>query len=504
MKKTVSLLLLFAVLLALFCACKKNGETQPTSSPEPTTWGLILDELPDIGKYKSADSPRMFDKYVDNLIPRSDYGELVPYLGAVADYFFNISDAAANDTTVKDGTFAETKGLFGLCRKDGTIVTDPVYASVQYCDGYYLLKKASVDTTYDPSDFRGNFYVVPKDGSSIFSFGKNVYVEYWGCGVFRAIYDCENNNEKYYSATGKLLLDNSDGNYFLTRFTNGVASLLFDGQTRFVDTSFKTLLTVPDAEMLSDNGYFAVLTDSGKYMIYKGTKPLSDRKFDKKPAYEKGYFLIRDGEYAVVLDEKLKEVSRFPVDPAEEEVYLYSANVLSVGGRLIDNSGKKLPYDKLSYIPELKMYVGGNYGGGEDGSVASCVVSKDFKTLYTAPKDWYITDFNIGRYVVLERSLDPANGEVYEYKLADTSDWSIVENVSPIDGFEGYSRPTEDGSHRSLFSGKDGKVLLTYSTFFAVSETSLGTLYFYDLDGYAYTTDADWNVLCRTTMNATD
>jgi len=102
----------------------------------------------------------MFDKYVDNLIPRSDYGELVPYLGAVADYFFNISDAAANDTTVKDGTFAETKGLFGLCRKDGTIVTDPVYASVQYCDGYYLLKKASVDTTYDLSDFRGNFYVV--------------------------------------------------------------------------------------------------------------------------------------------------------------------------------------------------------------------------------------------------------------------------------------------------------------------------------------------------------
>lgn len=62
MKKTVSLLLLFAVLLALFCACKKNETQQPTSSPEPTTWGLILDELPDIGKYKSADSPRMFDK----------------------------------------------------------------------------------------------------------------------------------------------------------------------------------------------------------------------------------------------------------------------------------------------------------------------------------------------------------------------------------------------------------------------------------------------------------
>ena len=86
MKKAVSILLLSAVLLTLFCACKKNGETQPTSSPEPTTWGLILDELPDIGKYKSADSPRMFDEYVDNLIPRSDYGELVPYLGSVVQY----------------------------------------------------------------------------------------------------------------------------------------------------------------------------------------------------------------------------------------------------------------------------------------------------------------------------------------------------------------------------------------------------------------------------------
>lgn len=504
MKKAVSLLLLFAVLLTLFCACKKNDETQPTASSEPTTWGFILDELPDIGKYKSADSPRMFDEYVDNLIPRSDYGELVPYLGTTADYFFNISAAAANDTTVKDGTFVKTKGLYGLCRKDGTIVTDPVYTSVQYCDGYYLLKKASVDTTYDLSDFRGSFYVVPKDGSSNFSFGKNVYVEYAGCGVFCAIYDFENSNEKYYSAAGKLLLDNSDGNYFLTRFTNGVARLFCDGQTRFVDTSFKTLLTVPDAEILSDDGYFAVLTDSGKYMIYKGAKPLSDRKFDKKPAYDNGYFLIRDGKYAVVLDEKLKEVSRFPVDPAEEDVYLCSANVLSVGGRLIDNSGKKLPYDALSYIPELKLYVGDNYGRGETGSVTSSIVSQDFKKLYTAPQDWYIPKDNIGKYIVLERSLDPVNGEVYEYKLADTSDWSIVENVSLIDGFEGYSRPTEDGSHRSLFSGKDGKVLLTYSTFFAVSETALGTLYFYDFDGYAYTADADWNVLCRTTMNLTD
>ena len=154
--------------------------------------------------------------------------------------------------------------------------------------------------------------------------------------------------------------------------------------------------------------------------------------------------------------------------------------------------------------PELKLYAGDNYRSGENGSVTSCVVSKGFKKLYTAPQDWFITNDNIGKYVVLERSLDPANGEVYEYKLADTSDWSIVENVSLIDGFEGYSLPTEDGSHRSLFSGKDGKVLLTYSTFFAVSETSLGTLYFYDLDGYAYTTDTNRNVLCRTTMNSTD
>ena len=216
MKKTVSLLLLFAVLLALFCACKKNGETQPTSSPEPTTWGLILDELPDIGKYKSADSPRMFDEYVDNLIPRSDYGELVPYLGSVVQY---------ENVKVEDVYMSEMiRGYYGLCTVDGVIVTDPVYDSIEYCDGYYLLEKC-----YRKDDLLlADYFLIPKDGSSMFEFPKKKSAFYCGDGVFGccdSLFESVAASEtSYYSATGKYLFT-VDENSVVSDFFNGTALL---------------------------------------------------------------------------------------------------------------------------------------------------------------------------------------------------------------------------------------------------------------------------------------
>ena len=216
MKKTVSLLLLFAVLLTLFCACKKNDETQPTSSPEPTTWGLILDELPDIGKYKSADSPRMFDKYVDNLIPRSDYGELMPYLGSVVQY---------ENVKGEDEYMSEMiRGYYGLCTVDGVIVTDPVYDSIEYCDGYYLLEKC-----YRKDDlYLADYFLIPKDGSSMFEFPKKKSAFYCGDGVFGccdSLFESVAASEtSYYSATGKYLFT-VDENSVVSDFFNGTALL---------------------------------------------------------------------------------------------------------------------------------------------------------------------------------------------------------------------------------------------------------------------------------------
>ena len=65
-------------------------------------------------------------------------------------------------------------------------------------------------------------------------------------------------------------------------------------------------------------------------------------------------------------------------------------------------------------------------------------------------------------------------------------------------------KKNEDGSGFSVVAPDDLSVIRTYDTFIDSVETSRGTLYVYDSDGYVWTVDSDWNVLCRTTMNLTD
>lgn len=497
MKRTLCLLFVFILALSL-CACKKDGGEQPTASDEPTTWGLGSAELPDIGKFDARNPPRMFDEYVDNLIPRSDYGELVPYLGATRDYYYSVYYGVAEDSVDKTGTFAETNGVYGLCKKDGTIVTDAVYSSIEYCDGYYLLKKATVDTDYELDAFRGNFYVIPKDGSSIFAFEKNVYVEYYGSGVFHAVYDYDKRNEKYFSANGELILDNSDGMKFLTLFVNGIARFNDGETTCLVDTSMKKLLTVPDAEILSDSGYFSVRTANGKYKIYKGITPVSDEEYDYVALTEDGYFAGKNGTQITILDGSMKKVSEFSVPSSAGYIDILSKDVIDCDGKYyITSDGKTLSYKNLSYFPDCDIYADWNYA-----KKYMTLLSSNFEKLYTSPEGLYPW-FNSsrGKYIGFARFIGSDNGEGYEYFLMDTTDGKLIENIGIIDDFDGYSKVAADGRHRELFSAKDGSTLLTYSTFAAAQNTSVGTLYFYDLDGYAITADENFNIICRVPLS---
>ena len=496
MKKTVSLLLLFAVLLALFCACKKNGETQPTSSSEPTTWGLILDELPDIGKYKSADSPRMFDKYVDNLIPRSDYGELVPYLGSVVQY---------ETAEVEDVYMSEMiRGYYGLCTVDGVIVTDPVYDSIEYCDGYYLLgKNHSGDDTETSETF-----LIPKDGSSIFEFPKNKSVSYRGDGIFsccEASYGAVDSDTSYYSAAGKYLFT-ADESSSVSEFVNGTALLYAYGsdfklEYYIINKSGKRIKKfeygVAGAASTAP-GEFVVYGADGKCGLYRGEKQILPCEYDSVCSDDYGNIFAVKNKTVTVFDENKKVKTTFDISGN------FNAKRINLDGDLISVGDRNMVYNftgasrQCDYADELGnglylLHIGRK----------QTVVDKNLKTVCDVPEDGRPQAFFASEKYIPCLFNDDGSG--YYYRLLDKNSGKLsAEEYPELLNRKYLLKKNEDGSGFSVVAPDDLSVVRTYDTFIDSVETSRGTLYVYDCDGYVWTVDSDWNVLCRTTMNLTD
>ena len=107
MRRQLPVLLLALLLTA--CA----GTQVPEEMPEPgvqvhTDWshlGERAEPLPTVGG-------RWYADYTDRLIPRKDYGMLIPYAGL----------------RLQDHWPAMDGCLYGLMTRDGRVVTDPVYS----------------------------------------------------------------------------------------------------------------------------------------------------------------------------------------------------------------------------------------------------------------------------------------------------------------------------------------------------------------------------------------
>ena len=497
MKKTVSLLLLFAVLLALFCACKKNGETQPTSSPEPTTWGLILDELPDIGKYKSADSPRMFDKYVDNLIPRSDYGELMPYLGSVVQY---------ENVKGEDEYMSEMiRGYYGLCTVDGVIVTDPVYDSIEYFDGYYLLEKC-----YRKDDlFLADYFLIPKDGSSIFEFPKKKSAFYCGDGVFGccdSLYESVAASEtSYYSATGKYLFT-VDENSVVSDFFNGTALLSVygsDSEYYIINKSGKRIKKFEygvAAAVSTAPGEFAVYGADGKCGLYRGEKQILPREYDGICSDDYGNIFVLKNKTVTVFDKNKKVKATFDVSG---NISSFMRGVSPLGDLLfISDTDTVYNFSGKTRQCDWAEALGGGLYLLRTGSKQT-VVDKNLKTVCDVPEDCQQIMFcESEKYLPC---LFNDDGSGYYYRLLDKNSGKLSdEKYQELLNRKYLLKKNEDGGGFSVIAPDDLSVIRTYDTFIDSVETSRGTLYVYDCDGYVWTVDSDWNVLCRTTMNLTD
>ena len=498
MKKTVSLLLLFAVLLTLFCACKKNETQQPTSSPEPTTWGFMLDELPDIGKYKSADSPRMFDKYVDNLIPRSDYGELMPYLGSVVQY---------ETAEVEDVYMSEMiRGYYGLCTVDGVIVTDPVYDSIEYCDGYYLLgKNHSGDDTETSETF-----LIPKDGSSIFEFPKNKSVSYRGDGIFsccEASYGAVDSDTSYYSAAGKYLFT-ADESSSVSEFVNGTALLYAYGsdfklEYYIINKSGKRIKKfeygVAGAASTAP-GEFVVYGADGKCGLYRGEKQILPCEYDSVCSDDYGNIFVLKNKTVTVFDKNKKVKATFGVSG---NISSFMRGVSPLGDLLfISDTDTVYNFSGKTRQCDWAEALGGGLYLLRTGSKQT-VVDKNLKTVCDVPE--YCPQIMYCESEKYLLCLFNDDGSGYCYRLLDKNSGKLSdEKYQELLNRKYLLKKNEDGGGFSVIAPDDLSVIRTYDTFIDSVETSRGTLYVYDCDGYVWTVDSDWNVLCRTTMNLTD
>ena len=205
MRKIFSLLLAVAVFLTVFAACD-NSDENPTKKP---TREFTLAELPDIGEYKPKGSPTYFDAALTEFVPDDGYGTLAPYLGDRSEYYLDEETAASRGFM---GTYFVTP-IYGLCTADGRIVTAPIYKSVEYRDGYYLLERFKLAniSSFLSSVFVGDtdvtYLIIPADGSFVTELKTHGTASYCGDGIFAYYYSSSKNSARmtYCTARGEIL-----------------------------------------------------------------------------------------------------------------------------------------------------------------------------------------------------------------------------------------------------------------------------------------------------------
>ena len=130
-------------------------------------------------------------------------------------------------------------------------------------------------------------------------------------------------------------------------------------------------------------------------------------------------------------------------------------------------------------------------------------MDKNLKTVCDVPEDGRPQAFFASEKYLPCLFNDDGSG--YYYRLLDKNSGKLsAEEYPELLNRKYLLKKNEDGSGFSVIAPDDLSVIRTYDTFIDSVETSRGTLYVYDCDGYVWTVDSDWNVLCRTTMNLTD
>lgn len=112
-------------LCLLLCSCDSPGQTPGESEPAAAESGgiAVRTDWSKLGEKPPVPEPtgsRWYEDYTGELLPREDYGPLIPYAGL----------------RLMDDWPAANGCLYGLMTPEGTVVTDPVYSAVYRPGGY--------------------------------------------------------------------------------------------------------------------------------------------------------------------------------------------------------------------------------------------------------------------------------------------------------------------------------------------------------------------------------
>lgn len=99
-------------------------EPEKTGPSVAVDWSKLEKEKRPI--QPDLDGGRWYPDYTANLIPNSDYGELIPYVGALVQNIYRWTD----DQGLEHTQPGWTTSMYGLMTREGRLVTDAVYQSV--------------------------------------------------------------------------------------------------------------------------------------------------------------------------------------------------------------------------------------------------------------------------------------------------------------------------------------------------------------------------------------
>lgn len=515
MRKIFSLLLAVTVFLTVFAACD-NSDENPTKTP---TREFTLAELPDIGEYKPKGSPTYFDTALTEFVPDDGYGTLVPYLGDRSEYYLDEETAASRGFM---GTYFVTP-IYGLCTADGRIVTAPIYKSVEYRDGYYLLERFKLAniSSFLSSVFVGDtdvtYLIIPADGSFVTELKTHGTASYCGDGIFAYYYSSSKNSARmtYCTARGEILHFVKTQPFDSTlSFYNGVAleetfvSESADGESeyayRFVDTSFNTVSTPVEAKDFRC-GLFCVGDGNGKYGVTaNGKDMLLPVEYDGVFGDENGIVAVK-GSTAYAFDPDMKSIGTFDIGGDGLKNNVEAARIVSPDAVcfstsytdmfLLTTSGKKqFLYDFYSVVfyPDYGVYTASFNAGG-------IVFDRDLNRVFVTPANYIVNYWESACNIPVFYDTSELSMLVFNPQSGETRSFEFADYFSDFENFllTGSSKERT----LALTDPVTGEQKTKVDSLAHTLKTALGTFIFYDCNSYAYTVDENFNTVCCAPIN---
>lgn len=486
MRKVLAMLLAALTVAAALAGCgkvpdeKSSGVSEASSGASGVSGSsaeagptFYLPELPEIGPYQKEKAPeRWYPDYTDTVIPRADYGRLLPYAGGV---FLGVGF---------DEVYPLAFYRWGLCDESGKLVTDAVFDEITYRDGCYLLTRRLDTKAVD-------YLAVSEDGSKVFHPTADKY-----CTLFLAGEDTVllQNDEKhlvqFYTVDGRLK-GTLKGDYYYSGHGPDSESILFYSYYSFGEEYVHVITDTPILTDMSGNvicddlpsindiagKYLITRDDTGNtYGICDATGKVLLEGYDRiNYDVDGSFFLLHKGRKLTLLDGDFKKIGGFICPDTGGEYLsatLYGDKVISVwdGENTYPYTltGEALPYVSMNAVYDYNYRFAGYYTAIEK--------SGDFLLLDRDLRE--LRRFNDGdsTYIFLQdgmllesipagfRVIDPENpendktfenayyqGEGIYQKLNDDGSWGDEYNYRRVDDPD-YRLSTDYGILRSCLA----------------------------------------------------